>query len=514
MGSGPRSRSFAGHAATYAIGNVARRFVGFAMLPIYTRFLTPADYGVIGLLTFALALLEPLLGARLGWAIPKFYFDAADRRGRRTVIWGALLLTGAASLVSVLVLVLFRNFAADILFGNRKYALALGLFSISLLSQPIEQTGMTYLRLRERSGLFLVFSVVKLFLQLVLNLLLVVWWRGGVIGVVLSAVISSVLIGIASTVYVAAEEAPAFDWQLTRRMVQFCWPLWLSALAGLYIGASGALYLRAFDTLSDVGRLQLGLKFATTVGLIIWAPFLQHWEPMSFKYYKEPGGKRKFQVAFIAISALMFIGGLAVTVFAEPVIKVMAAKSFYAAESVVPILTFAVVLDRLRTFFDFSFMITDRTKMRGAYQYGTAVVITIAYVALIPRFGLMGAAVAQGITLVGTFIYVYVLSRRYYDPEIKLMPIALFSLVGVAANVFAGVGSHTPNLIIDLLLRSVVTLIGSVLIVLVALRAIGAADIAVLESLPSPLNKVGRIQFARFFPFDGLMKSKNNREGP
>ena len=67
------------------------------MLPIYTRFLTPADYGVIGLLTFALALMEPLLGARLGWAVPKFYFDAPDHRGRRAVIWGALILTGAAS---------------------------------------------------------------------------------------------------------------------------------------------------------------------------------------------------------------------------------------------------------------------------------------------------------------------------------------------------------------------------------------------------------------------------------
>jgi O-antigen/teichoic acid export membrane protein len=497
MGSDQRSRSFAGHAATYAIGNIARRFVGFVMLPIYTRFLTPADYGVIALLTFALALMEPLLGARLGWAIPKFYFDAPDHRGRRTVIWGALGLTGAASAVSVIVLVLFRNVAADILFGNRKYALALGLFAISLLSQPIEQTGMTYLRLRERSGLFLVFSVAKLFLQLALNLLLVVYWRGGVIGVVLSAVISSVLLGIGSAVYVAAHEAPAFDWHMTRRMMQFCWPLWLSALAGLYIGASGALFLRAFDTLSDVGRLQLALKFAVTVGMLLWAPFQQHWEPMSFKYYREADGKRKFQVAFIAISALMFVGGLAVSIFAEPVIKVMATKSFYAAASVVPVLTFALVLDRLRTFFDFSFMITDRTKMRGGYQYGTAVVLTIAYLGLIPRFGLIGAAAAQCLTLVGTFIWVYFLSRRYYDPEIKLLPIGIFSSIGVIACLFANVVTQTPNLGIELLIKSFVMLIATMLIALVALRAIRAVDVSMLESLPWPLHRLGRIQLGR-----------------
>ncbi|HEV2268355.1 MAG TPA: oligosaccharide flippase family protein [Steroidobacteraceae bacterium] len=496
-GSDQRARSFAGHAATYAIGNIARRFVGFVMLPIYTRFLTPADYGVIGLLTLALAMMEPILGARLGWAVPKFYFDARDQRGRRAVIWGALLLTGAASVVSVLVLVLFRNVAADILFGSRKYALALGLFAISLLTQPIEQVGMTYLRLRERSGLFLTFSVSKLLLQLVLNLLLVVWWRGQVMGVVLSAVISSVAIAMGSTLYVAAHEALAFDWQVTKKMMQFCWPLWLSAIAGIYIGASGALFLRAFDTLSDVGRLQLALRFATTVGMLLWVPFLQHWEPMSFRYYKEVDGKRKFQVAFVAISALMFIGGMVISNFAEPVIKVMAAKSFYAAVSVVPILTLAAILDRLRTFFDFSFMITDRTKMRGAYQYATAAVITVAYVALIPRFGLIGAAAAQSLTFVGTFIYVYFLSRRYYDPEIKLLPIGLFSVVGVGAYIFASLASRLPNVGVDLAIRTLVTLIGTILIAIVALRAIGAADISLLESLPSPLDRLGRVQLRR-----------------
>lgn len=498
MGSDQRPRSFLSHAGIYAIGNIARRFVGFAMLPIYTRFLTPADYGVIGLLTFALALIEPLLGARLGWAVPKFYFNAPDHRGRRAVIWGALGLTGAASAVSVIALILFRNVAADILFGNRKYALALGLFAICLLSQPVEQVGMTYLRLRERSGLFLTFSVGKLLLQLVLNLLLVVYWRGGVIGVVLSAVISSVLIGLGSSAYVAGCEAPAFDWKLTRRMMQFCWPLWLSGLAGLYIGASGALFLRVFDTLSDVGRLQLALKFASSIGFLVWVPFQQHWEPMSFQYYKEVNGKRKFQVAFIAISALMFIGGMTITIFAEPVVKVMATKSFYAAVSVVPVITFAIVLDRLRTFFDFSFMITDRTKMRGAYQYGTAAVITIAYVALVPHFGLRGAAAAQCLALVGTFVYVYFLSRRYYDPEIKLMPVALSSLVWLAAYAFASVASRVPNLGIDLLIRVSVTVVAAILIALIAVRAIGIADVSMLERLPSPLDRLGRMQLGRF----------------
>lgn len=497
MTSQKRSSSFASHTATYAIGNIARRVVGFAMLPIYTRFLTPADYGVVGLLAFALALFEPLFGGRLGWAIPKFYFDAPDSRGRRTVIWSALGLTGAASVVSVVLIILLRGAGAEILFGNRKYALALGVFAITLLSQPIEQTGMTYLRLRERSGLYLAFSMAKLVLQLGLNLLLVVYWREGVLGVVVSAVCSSVLLGIGATAYVASQEYPALDWQVTRKMLQFCWPLWLSALAGLYIGSSGAMYLRVFGSLSDVGLLELALRFAVTVSMLIWVPFAQHWEPMCYQYHKEAGGRNKFQVAFIAISALMFAGGLGVSIFAAPVIRLMATKSFYAAAMVVPVLTLALVLNSLRTFFNFSFMITSNTKVRSLYQFGTALVITVAYVGLIPRFGLMGAAIAQCLAFGVTFICVYFLSRRYYDMGIRLAPIGLYLLIGCVAYVFSNVLLRVPNLGVDLLIKSLVMGIATMLMALVAVQAIRAVDISLLESLPWPFHRLGRLQLGR-----------------
>ena len=497
MTSEKRSRSFASHTATYAIGNFARRVVGFAMLPIYTRFLTPADYGVVGLLAFALALFAPIFGARLGWAIPKFYFDAPDSRGRRTVIWSALGVTGAASAVSVALVILLRGVGAEILFGDRKYAVALGVFAITLLSQPIEQTGMTYLRLREQSGLFLVFSMVKLLLQLGLNLLLVVYWKQGVLGVALSAVISSALLGVGSTIYVSVHEAPAFDWQVTRKMIQFCWPLWLSGLAGLYIGSSGAMFLRVFATLGDVGRLELAIRFASVVGVLVWSPFAQHWEPMSYQYHKEEGGRRKFQVAFITISALMFAGGMGISIFSAPVIRLMATKPFYAAAAVVPIITLGFVLNSLRQFFNFSFFVTENTKIHSLCQYGTAGVITVASLLLVPRFGLMGAALAQSAAFAINFIFVRILSRRYYDPGFNITPLGLFAVIGTVAYVCSNVLFRTSNLEIGLLVKSLVSLVAIALMALVGIRFIRAVEGASLESLPWPMDKLARIQFGR-----------------
>ena len=83
------------HSSIYATGNILRQLAGFIMLPIYTRYLVPADYGVVGLLTFAVSLIELVFGARLVQAVPKFFYEQKGRSERHAVISTALLITSA-----------------------------------------------------------------------------------------------------------------------------------------------------------------------------------------------------------------------------------------------------------------------------------------------------------------------------------------------------------------------------------------------------------------------------------
>lgn len=475
------------------MGNIARHLVGFAMLPIYTRFLSPADYGVIALLTFALALFEPVFGARLSMALPKFYFEMPSKRAQRAVIWTALSLTGLVSAVSVAGLVILRQVGSGILFGNQKYALAFGIFAVNLLTRPLEDTGMMYLRIHERSRLFLTVSMIKLAVQVALNVLLVVYLETGVVGAVLSGVISSVVIGGGMTAYVFVHEAPAFDFKIMRRMLSFSWPLWISGFGSLYVGSSGGMFLRMLGSLSDVGRLELALKFATAVSVLIWSPFLQQWTPMSYRIYREGNGTQRFQMAFIAMSAAMFIGGLGVCLFAKPVIALMAAKPFYAAASAVPLLTLGFIFNELRSFFNFSFLVTDNTKISSLCQYVMAAAITIAYLLLIPKFGLIGAAEAQCIAFAVGFIFSRILSRRYFDPGFRLRPVVRIAFVSVLAYAFSVVLLRGEGFLIDLIARMAIFAMGGVLIAFIGVRAIAALDASVLTRLPWPLAMLSRL---------------------
>jgi hypothetical protein len=68
--------------------------------------------------SFALSLCEPIFGAQLIRAVPKFYFEVTDARSKRAVFWVALSLTAAVSAVTGLALVLM-------------YVLAVGLSAVS-----------------------------------------------------------------------------------------------------------------------------------------------------------------------------------------------------------------------------------------------------------------------------------------------------------------------------------------------------------------------------------------------
>ena len=73
------------HSAVYGLGQVLGRLSSFLMLPVYTSYLHPADYGVIALLDFIGGIFGLLVGARMGQAVTRYHFEEKDDEGRNRV---------------------------------------------------------------------------------------------------------------------------------------------------------------------------------------------------------------------------------------------------------------------------------------------------------------------------------------------------------------------------------------------------------------------------------------------
>ena len=74
------------HSAIYGLGDLVARLLGVLLLPLYTAYLSPADYGKIEILIAASAVLLVVLRRGVSEGFFRFYFDSPDATHHRTVI--------------------------------------------------------------------------------------------------------------------------------------------------------------------------------------------------------------------------------------------------------------------------------------------------------------------------------------------------------------------------------------------------------------------------------------------
>ena len=117
--------------AIYGLGDVATSIVSLLLLPVYTRFLTPSDYGVIAMLLTVEAGGKIIFRWGVDTAFIRLYYDCADQKARQRLA-STLFLFLLAVNGSVLVVTLpLAGYLSDLLFGLAAHALLLRLVLVN-----------------------------------------------------------------------------------------------------------------------------------------------------------------------------------------------------------------------------------------------------------------------------------------------------------------------------------------------------------------------------------------------
>ena len=288
-------RRAAKHLVLYGSSTFIRRIVGFLMLPIYTRYLTPEDYGIVALLSIMLIAFEAVFGARFVQAIPKFYYDNTDSDWRHSVVSTALQLTSGVSLVGVICIYLTSTQISQVLFDTPEHARLVAIYGVMFLTMAVEYYGYAFIRLLEKPVLYLSTSILRVVLQLITNIYFIVYLDMGVAGVVAGAVTSSLIFFVVMGLYMLRHVGFHYDKTMAMKLIAFSWPLWVSGLALLYVGASNRYFIRLFSDMASVGLFQLASQFGALASALVWMPFSQWWQTERFRLYKrDDHGRRQY----------------------------------------------------------------------------------------------------------------------------------------------------------------------------------------------------------------------------
>lgn len=407
--------------AWYSTGTILRQLTAFIMLPVYTQYLSPAEYGIIGFLAVILGIYELFLGARFGMALPKFFYDKDTSEERHRLVSSALVATAAASILGTLFFALSSGPLATHFFERPDLSLALAAYGITLLSSSVEEYTLVFLRLRDKPFFFFMMSIMKLALQVGLNLYFLIVQDLGVAGVIYGNVIASMIIATVSGVYTYGICGWHFDRAQVKALVLFTWPMWLSGIAAVYISFMTNFLLKHFASLEEVGLFHFGQKFATLIALLLWRPFNQWWQTERFKVAKHSDNPQKtFASAFILILSIMCIGAYGISIFSGSVIELMADPSYLAAATVIPIMCFSVMSAHLGLFFNFPFLKTSKTGYFPKLKFARAIILTILMWWFTSEWQLLGAVVAILTCQLLELLALYLFGQRLYDQGIPV----------------------------------------------------------------------------------------------
>lgn len=428
-----RQPSFLKHAAVYAAGDLLVLAAGFVLLPVYTRRLSVAEFGLLELLErLAEVASICLLTRSIPLAAFAHYKQSRDEDGRRRAAAAGFLFALAAALAGSALLAAAAGPLGDWLQTDRTsllwLAAAAALFDgLTVVAQALSQA-------RQEAGFFVGVSLAQFVTRLALCGLFVVGLGWGARGVVAASVARSALFAAALT---AREWRRGLLWpdrRTLRDMGAFVLPFLPTGLCFFVLNSGDRFFLARRAGADEVGVYGLGYRLALLVGLFSVTPLYRVWSARLYDAADAPDAARVFgRVATRILAAYLFVG-LALCLLSEEVITAFAGAAFRRAAPVVAPVVLAYWFQAASVLMESAFYVRRKTAWKFRVALASTVVTVAAYAALIPPYGALGAAYA---TLVGFAFHAgltYAAAQRFFPVRYELGRLA--ALLGSSAGVW------------------------------------------------------------------------------
>lgn len=439
-------RNYLGHAAVYGLTNALMQVGGLVMFSLYARLLTPGDLGAFAVLSsLAETVSMFLLVGGFRQAFLTFYQQGESAADRQRVLTGTYALFALAALFGGVTLCLLAGpiwrllgigEPAGLLSGPMLLALAF----VSVLIDPFCIVPLVLLQVRLESGTYLLVSVVRLALRIVLCTTLMLALGFGVGGALLGTALVN---GTFALVMAWRELRPGIVWperQQVWEMVRFALPFLPASLCFFVLHDGDRFFLAPWGT-EQVGLYHVGYKLAQLVAPFTLVPLIAVWNNRMYDAAKSPDAPVVFGRVFTWIMAAYLFVGLGLLLFVDEALALLAQESYAPAAFFTPLVLLGCGFQALASLMDSGFYIRRRTDLKLYVTLTTTVVMLGLYATLIPRWGTVGACLATLSGFAFLALLTWLTTRRIFP--VRYEPGRLLALVALLAAAWL-VGRFVP----------------------------------------------------------------------
>ncbi len=432
----------------YGLGDVAGKLLKFLLIPIYTTYLLPAEYGLLNLCL----LFSGLATVFCFWGVNSAFFRyyTSQEEGGLKSFSNVLLLVALFSLIVSSLSYLFSHPLSRLLLDAASEAYLIRITAILILVNSLLTTLLLLYRAEGKPIFYVKATVSKLFVDLLFNLYLVVKLRMGVKGVIYSDIISSFLLLIYLFIKLSPYLSLHLSFGLCKKLLWYGIPLVPAVLSGVVIMLSDRYFIELYQGTKAVGIYSLGYRVGMVVSLAVTA-FNFAWSPAIFRIVEEKGAKKIFSDVlnhYVALVGLIFLGLL---LFRGEVFSLFVNATYHQGLNVVLIIALSYFIYGLYLNFEVGLYLKDKTSYVALISSLAAGINIGLNILLIPRMGMKGAAWATLFSYLSMTVWGFLLSQGLYRLRYNLerLLVNLLLLTGVSL-----LSSLLPQLIYRIFLFS------------------------------------------------------------
>ena len=426
-------KKLASQTAIYGLSSVIGRLLNYLLVPLYTRYFLPAEYGIVTELYAYVAFLVIMLT----YGFETAFFNFTKKEDNKEKVYStAMFSLLISSVIFIILSIIYSNTISEWMgYGIESryvqyFAVIIGLDAISSIS-------FAKLREEEKAVRFAVIRLLNIFSNIGLNLYFIVYKGFGIEYIFIANLISSVI-----TILLLMPEMFIskfnFDTKLWKKMAIYAFPLLIAGLAGMTNETIDRILLKKLLPNPEIAASELGLYGAFYKLSIIMTLFIQTFryaaEPFFFSQHKSNDNKKVYADVMKYFTIIMIVIFLGVTMFYDFVIGFLG-EAYHDERGflVVSILLLANLF--LGIFYNLSiwYKLTEKTKY-GAYLsiFGAIITLILNFV-LIPIIGFVGSAIATLVCYFSMSVASYFIGKRHFPIPYNLKTIGLyiFNMLGI-----------------------------------------------------------------------------------
>lgn len=424
-------KSVSKNTVIYSLGTLALRFTTFLLIPLYTHYLTKAEFGLLQTLLFTIQIIITINDVGMRSALMRFFAEYEVKNKISELMGSSTTLNITIGLVFLLVATLIPDtllsdlFDIDIIPNLLIFTVLVG------VSQTLSLNILSYFRAKDQGIVYMVISLTTSIILIVTTYVFLVTFNFGIIGVLWAQSISFTAMWLIVLTWIIYKHGFRIKSKTLKLLYNFGFPLIFAMSGDLIINTSGNYLLGYFNNFEEVAIFSLAYKIAAISIMVLIGPFQMAYEPFIFREKDNEKVKKLISSIATYISLAYLIVSVGIVIIFKDLINVIGTSEYEEAYHLLFLLLPGIGATIFNYIGQSLLHFNNKTKVTGGIVLFSTVISMLLLYFLVKSYGTIGLIVSLNFyLLISSFLLLY-FGIREVKINLEIKRLIIIALIGI-----------------------------------------------------------------------------------